>query len=327
MRMENLPALFFGKQPSGLERHGGLRSLRTLPGTLQAQWLHRRLRAIAPVPKGVPTDLWEGQGTLLLYTTDPDAFALRSSVARVLRRFPEAILAVHPSQAPWWQAFFPQVAVKPVPSPSPKAGESQDGLESALPGLQGDWCWNLREDEDPFSRALTRVLGRSWRIGRGPSPWTNLSIEPPEGSSPYSGARVGTLARTFGWPEESPQPEHRGKLTALHVPSVPAKQLPRWQEAAQELVRSHQALVFQSGTVGGLGALECKPLPDASALRSLATSLARWVGPWDQHAGALASCGVEIVIVGRAPKDSVHRQVTLPRLGQAAGWGHGILQA
>lgn len=280
-------------------------------------WLHHRLRRLV-APSAPPRDLWEGQGVLLLYTTDPQAFALRASIARLLQRFPNARLAVHATQAAWWQAFFPEAMVRAVPE-SPNSRD-KDALERELPNLQGDWCWNLREDEHPFSRALTRVLGKSWRIGKGSAPWANLSIEPPADSQPLSGARIATLARTFGWPE-TPMPSMQiGTKTALHVPALAPKKLLKWQEAAQELVRTHDIGAFQSGVVGGLGALECKPLPEPAKLLAQASSLARWIGPWDTNAGALAACGVEIVIVGRAPKASPHRQVSLPRPGQATAW-------
>lgn len=326
MRMENLPPLFFGKQPWRLQRHeprGWHRSLFALPGTMLTHWLHHRLRQLITLHTAPPRDLWDGQGILLLYTTDPAAFSLRASIKRVLLRFPDAILAVHPLQAAWWQAFFPDTLVRAVPEP--RNSRNKDALERELPNLQGDWCWNLREDEDPSSRALTRVLGTSWRIGKGPAPWTNLSIEPPADSQPLSGARIATLARTFGWPE-TPMPNMQiGTKTALHVPALAPKKLLKWQDAAQELVGGHRARVYQSGDVGGLGALECKPLPEPPELLAQASSLARWIGPWDTNAGALAACGVEIVIVGRAPKASPHRQVSLPRPGQAAAWCQELL--
>lgn len=326
MRMENLPPLFFGKQPWSLRRHephGWYRSLLALPATLVTHWLHRGLRKRLEETPSLPRDLWEGQGVLLLYSTDPHAFALRASIARVLQRFPHALLAVHASQAAWWQAFFPETAVRSVPEL--RNGTDKDALERELTKLQGDWCWNLREDDHPYSRALTRVLGKSWRIGKGQAPWTNLSIEPPADSLPLSGARIATLARTFGWPETPVPSLPRGTDTAFHVPALPSKKLLRWQEAAQELAGSHRARVYRSGEAGGLGALECKPLPEAPQLRVMANSLARWIGPWDVNAGALAACGVEVLVVGRAPKGCAHRQVSLPRAGQAAAWCRELL--
>ncbi len=316
-----MPPLFFRKQ------RWWLWPLVMLPETFLGHWLHNRMGKLAPPTKLDPKDLWEGRGVLLLYSTDPEAFALRPAIQRLLLRFPDASLVVHESQAAWWQAFFPGNDVRSIPTLDLWNKQDKAWLKNALPALLGDWCWNLREDEHPFSRALTRILGRAWKIGMGPSPWADVSIEPPAGLPPLSGARIGTVARTFGWAEIPPETPVRGKTSALHVPDLSGKKHLLWQAAVQELVRTTPMPVYQSGSVGGLGALDCKALPSPSVLLKLAPSLSRWIGPWDAHAGALAACGVEITIVGPAPKGCAHRQVPSPRQGQTSAWSQAILKA
>lgn len=324
MRMENMPPLFF---KTG---RWWLWPSLALPESAQASlalWKLERIRG--ELPERSPCDLWEGQGTLLLCTTDPAAFSMLPRIKALTLRFPRARLLVHGLQAPWWQALLPGVQVTALPSLDLWDGSLRERIREELVAATSDWCWNLREDDHPLSRALTRLLGRSWRIGKGGLPWTNLSVEPAPDSRPFAGARIDTLCRTFGWEEAAPPAAIRhGSETVLYIPDLPAKKLTAWEELSRELHRRHQAVIFRSGTVGLASGTPTRELPAPQTLLALAPRLAAWVGPWDTAAGALAACGVSVYAIGGKPTaEMAGHAARLPRPGQFEAWWETMKKA
>jgi len=324
MRMENMPPLFF---KTG---RWWLWPLLALPESVQASLVLWKLeRVCAPLPERPPCDLWKGLGSLLLYTTDPAAFSLLPRIAALTRQFPNVRLLVHDLQAAWWQALLPGVLVTALPPLDLSDSSQQDRIRQELTASRGDWCWNLREDDHPLSRALTRLLGSSWRIGQGGAPWTNLSIEPAPDSAPLAGARIDTLCRTFGWEEpQAPQPHRAGTETVLHLPDLLPKKLMAWEELARELHTRHQATIFRSASAGLSSGLPSRELPAPTTLLALAPRLAAWVGPWDTDAGALAACGVPVHAIGGKPASGVSGHAArLPRPGQFETWWEAMKKA
>ncbi|MEN9354401.1 MAG: hypothetical protein RL318_1726 [Fibrobacterota bacterium] len=316
MRMENLPPLFFQA------KRWWLWPMLTLPDSVQAKLALWKINSITgPSVERPSCDLWQGKGTLLLYTSNPDAFLLRPSLEGLLHRFPGISLVVHELQAAWWQTFLPTAKVIGLPELDLWDSSHQDWLVRNLQELRGDWCWNLRPDDHPLSLALTRILGASWRIGHGGQPWSNLSIESSAGSHPWQGTPIETLRKTFGWDAVSVvRPTPSGE-TALHIPSLPLKKLPAWGELTRELVKRQKALVFQSGRLGGIEGIQTKDLPSAQTLHQLSQRLGLWVGPWDTHAGALASCGVPVLAIGgKRPHTPLRHTSKLPKPGQYQAW-------
>lgn len=306
-----------------------LRPLLALPESAQASLVLWRLgRLCAVLPERSPCDLWEGQGSLLLYTIDPAAFALLPRIAALTRQFPKAKLLVHDQQAAWWQALLPGTQVTALPPLLLWNRSLRERIAQELTATRSDWCWNLREDDHPLSRALTRFLGSSWRIGKGGAPWANLSIEPAPDTAALAGARIDTLCRTFGWDVPLTSPVRPGSETVLHLPALPAKKLAAWEELARELQTRHQATIFRSGPTGLASGLPSRELPAPSTLLALAPRLAAWVGPWDTDAGALAACGVPVLAVGKKPASGVSGHAThLPRQGQFKTWWEAMKKA
>lgn len=323
MRMENMPPLFFQA------KRWWLWPLLTLPDSVQAKVaLWKLKRIIDPPLRQTSSELWQGKGCLLCYTKDPDAFLLRPSLELLVQQFPGIDVLVHEAQADWWQSLLPKAHVVALPELDLWESSHQDWLASQLPKLCGDWCWNLREDGHPLSRALTQILGASWRIGQGGKPWSNLSIEPAQAFRPWQGARVETLRRTFGWESPPPRPSTLGTETALHVPALAPKQPHPWAELARELSKRHKALVFQSGAVGGLEGTQSQALPSAQTLLQLAPRLSLWVGPWDAHAGALAACGVPVLAIGpKSPITPVRHTSRPPKPGMFQAWWEACKKA
>jgi len=323
MRMENLPPLFFKTS------RWWLWPLLALPESTQASLALWRLgRLCEALPERSPCDLWEGEGSLLLYTTDPAAFALLPRITALTRQFPKAKLLVHDRQAAWWQALLPGIKVTALPPLDLWNGSLRERIGQELRASRGDWCWNLREDDHPLSRALTRFLGSSWRIGKGAPPWANLSIEPAPDTAPLAGARIDTLCRTFGWDVPSVPAIRPGSETVLHIPALPPKKLLAWEELARELHTRHQAVIFRSGPAGLASGLPSRELPAPQTLLALAPRLAAWVGPWDTQAGALAACGVAVLAIGKKPVAGVSGHAAhLPRQGQFKTWWEAMKKA
>jgi len=312
MRTPNLPPLFL--QP----RHWWLNPLRFLPRPVLAELLHRRLSRLAPASVSTSGDanLWEGTGMLLLASDDPHCFRLLPWVRTLVERFPNLRMLTLEPLAPYWQALVPTMSVLAMPKPDLWDESFLQWVSEELDNSRSDWCWNLGDGDDPLSLALLRILGRSWRIGKGPKGWANLSMQVgnPLGSK---SEEMAALFQTFGWEAKRPRILSQGGILGIEMPALSPKALPAWMEFTQALGRQQTTKVY-AGTPDTVAA-SIPALPAAKQLLEMAPRLVGWIGPWNLAAGALSALGVPVLAWSRCRMEEVPSFHHLPA-GDVALW-------
>jgi hypothetical protein len=288
MRMPNLPPLFL--QP----RHWWLNPLRLLPRSLLSSLLSRRLRRFGEsvLPASCDARLWEGKGLLLLASDDPHAFRLFPWVSALAGRFPGLRMLTLEPMVPYWQALVPGLDVVGMPRPDVWDEAFRQWAAKSLETLISDWCWDLGEG-DPLSSALLRLLGSSWRIGRGEG--ANLSVRL---GDPCASKReeMSSLFRTFAWETAPRQAPRRGPVLGVELPVLSPKALPAWLEFVQALGRRQTT---QAHAMPDVGATSVPEMPSASELLAMAPQLGWWIGPWNPAAGMLSALGIPVIAWSR----------------------------
>jgi len=312
MRMPNLPPLFL--QP----RHWWLNPLRLLPRPALAELLRRRLSRLAPASVSTSRDanLWEGTGLLLLASDDPHCFQLLPWVRTLAERFPGLRMLTLDSMVPYWQALVPTLSVLAMPKPDLW---DENFLQWASEGLDtscSDWCWNLGDGDDPLALAFLRVLGRSWRIGKGSKGWVNLAVQVGNPRSSKS-EEMAALFQTFGWEAKRPEVLSRGGTLGIEMPVLAPKALPAWMEFTQALGRLQATKVY-AGTPDMVAA-SVPALPAVKQLLEMAPRLGGWIGPWNPAAGALSALGVPVLAWSRRRLEGVPSFHRLPT-GEVSQW-------
>ena len=174
----------------------------------------------------------------------------------------------------------------------------------------------MGDGDDPLALAFLRVLGRSWRIGKGSKGWVNLAVQVGNPRSSKS-EEMAALFQTFGWEAKRPEVLSRGGTLGIEMPVLAPKALPAWMEFTQALGRLQATKVY-AGTPDMVAA-SVPALPAVKQLLEMAPRLGGWIGPWNPAAGALSALGVPVLAWSRRRLEGVPSFHRLPT-GEVSLW-------